>query len=161
VIGLGLSQSRVDGDSEQALEVLAGGLDAAKLAGCCVELLAESAHPRYSLAFAFNENLNGGLKRVRLSVRCASVVGHVLTITRRQAFAFKCGSSRSSEAARSGRSGTLGVVPDDKARVSLEGLDPETALRALLKVDPDSEPVEQDQSAEPKRTQTSDDNDEK
>ena len=36
----------------------------------------------------------------------------------------------------------------DENRVSLEGLDPETALRALLKVDPDSEPVEQDEPAE-------------
>jgi hypothetical protein len=33
-------------------------------------------------------------------------------------------------------------------RVSLEGLDPDTALRALLKVDPDAEPVEQDKPAE-------------
>ena len=32
---------------------------------------------------------------------------------------------------------------DDDERVSLAGLDPEEALRALLKVDPESEPVEQ------------------
>lgn len=29
----------------------------------------------------------------------------------------------------------------DDERVSLDGLDPEEALRALLKVDPDAEPV--------------------
>jgi hypothetical protein len=31
-------------------------------------------------------------------------------------------------------------------RVSLAGLDPEEALRALLKVDPESEPVRSDES---------------
>lgn len=31
---------------------------------------------------------------------------------------------------------------DRDARISLEGVDPEEALRALLSVDPDSEPVE-------------------
>jgi hypothetical protein len=31
---------------------------------------------------------------------------------------------------------------DDNERISLHGLDPEEALRALLKVDPGSQPVE-------------------
>jgi hypothetical protein len=39
----------------------------------------------------------------------------------------------------------------DKDRVSLEGLDPEVALRALMKVDPDAEPVEQDEPAKQQR----------
>lgn len=38
----------------------------------------------------------------------------------------------------------------DDDRVSLEGLDPEAALRALLAVDPESEPVDdQDEQPEP------------
>lgn len=37
----------------------------------------------------------------------------------------------------------------DEGRVSLEGLDPEAALRALMAVDPDSPPVDDDQD-EPK-----------
>lgn len=46
----------------------------------------------------------------------------------------------------------------DRDRVSLEGLDPETALRALLKVDPDAEPVEQDEPAKrDERDKASDD----
>ncbi|MBA2792500.1 MAG: hypothetical protein H0U32_00725 [Thermoleophilaceae bacterium] len=33
-------------------------------------------------------------------------------------------------------------MPDDDERVSLDGLDPQQALKALLAVDPDAEPVE-------------------
>jgi hypothetical protein len=38
-------------------------------------------------------------------------------------------------------------TPPDDDRISLHGHDPETVLRALLKVDPGSEPVEQDAGA--------------
>jgi hypothetical protein len=39
---------------------------------------------------------------------------------------------------------TIGPVPKEDDRVSLSDLDPEEALRALLKVDPSAEPVEDD-----------------
>ncbi|MEA2376220.1 MAG: hypothetical protein QOD13_127 [Thermoleophilaceae bacterium] len=37
----------------------------------------------------------------------------------------------------------------DDERVSLHGVDPEEAIRALLAVDPDAEPVTEDDEAEP------------
>lgn len=37
--------------------------------------------------------------------------------------------------------------PQDEDRVSLAPLDAETALRALLAVDPDDEPADQDEAA--------------
>jgi hypothetical protein len=43
--------------------------------------------------------------------------------------------------------------PDDGARVSIP-LDPEVALRALLKVDPDSEPTEHVAAPEERCTKT-------
>jgi len=41
--------------------------------------------------------------------------------------------------------------PDD--RVSLEGLDPVAALKALLAVDPDAPPVDTDRKAQPESSQ--------
>lgn len=42
-------------------------------------------------------------------------------------------------------------MPDDDERVSLEGLDPQQALRAILAVDPDAEPVEPPDEPKPSK----------
>lgn len=48
------------------------------------------------------------------------------------------------------------MSPDRDERISLDGLHPEDALRALLAVDPDSEPVEEeDDEAEPQPSEDS------
>jgi hypothetical protein len=54
--------------------------------------------------------------------------------------------------------GTLWLMPrererDPDERVSLHGLEPEEALRALLAVDPDAEPVDGEQVASPVKPQ--------
>lgn len=40
-------------------------------------------------------------------------------------------------------------MPDDDERVSLDGLDPQQALKALLAVDPYAEPVEKPDEPKP------------
>lgn len=49
------------------------------------------------------------------------------------------------------------MSPDGDQRVSLHGLDPEEALRALLAVDPDAPPVDEDDRASDGRHDGQDD----